>query len=155
MIKVACDYNIKEDIGFILESEKINNIEFAERAKVSRTTLEGIVKKGIARDDVCEKIYAYAYNNKYRINSVKEELIKEKYKKVNYYKYTGEDFSSLVNDIEIMKNNINYALNLFDKEQLKELCLRCIYPLSENNRYIGINIDMENSFDKEDDDYER
>ena len=69
MIKVACDYNIKEDIGFILESEKINNIEFAERAKVSRTTLEGIVKKGIARDDVCEKIYAYAYNNKYRINS--------------------------------------------------------------------------------------
>ena len=78
MIKVACDYNIKEDIGFILESEKINNIEFAERAKVSRTTLEGIVKKGIARDDVCEKIYAYAYNNKYRINSVKEELIKEK-----------------------------------------------------------------------------
>ena len=58
MIKVACDYNIKEDIGFILESEKINNIEFAERAKVSRTTLEGIVKKGIARDDVCEKIYA-------------------------------------------------------------------------------------------------
>lgn len=77
MIKVACDYNIKEDIGFILESEKINNIEFAERAKVSRTTLEGIVKKGIARDDVCEKIYAYAYNNKYRINSVKEELIKK------------------------------------------------------------------------------
>lgn len=26
MIKVACDYNIKEDIGFILESEKINNM---------------------------------------------------------------------------------------------------------------------------------
>lgn len=85
MIKVACDYNIKEDIGFILESEKINNIEFAERAKVSRTTLVGIVKKGIARDDVCEKIYAYAYNNKYRINSVKEELIKEKYRDVLFH----------------------------------------------------------------------
>lgn len=85
MIKVACDYNIKEDIGFILESEKINNIEFAERAKVSRTTLERIVKKGIARDDVCEKIYAYAYNNKYRINSVKEELIKEKYRDVLFH----------------------------------------------------------------------
>ena len=85
MIKVECDYNIKEDIGFILESEKINNIEFAESAKVSRTTLEGIVKKGIARDDVCEKIYAYAYNNKYRINSVKEELIKEKYRDVLFH----------------------------------------------------------------------
>lgn len=60
-------------------------IEFAERAKVSRTTLEGIVKKGIARDDVCEKIYAYAYNNKYRINSVKEELIKEKYRDVLFH----------------------------------------------------------------------
>lgn len=79
MIKVDCDYNIKEDIGFILESEKINNIELSERTNVSRTTLIGIEKNGKARDDVCEKIYAYAYENKYRINAVKEELIKEKY----------------------------------------------------------------------------
>lgn len=32
-----------------------------------------------------EKIYAYAYNNKYRINSVKEELIKEKYRDVLFH----------------------------------------------------------------------
>lgn len=31
MIRVDCDYNIKEDIGFILESEKINNIELSEQ----------------------------------------------------------------------------------------------------------------------------
>ena len=79
MIKVDCDYNIKEDIGFILEAEKINNIELSERTKVSRTTLDAIEKQGKAREDVCEKIYAYAYESKYRINSVKEELIKEKY----------------------------------------------------------------------------
>ncbi len=79
MIKVDCDYNIKEDIGFILEAEKINSIELSEKTKVSRTTLDSIMKKGKARDDVCEKIYTYAYENKYRINSVKEELIKEKY----------------------------------------------------------------------------
>lgn len=85
MIKVECDYNIKEDIGFILESEKINNIELSERTKVSRTTLDAIEKQGKARDDVCEKIYAYAYESKYRINSVKEELIKEKYRDVLFH----------------------------------------------------------------------
>ncbi len=85
MIKVDFDYNIKEDIEFILESEKINNIELSERTKVSRTTLDSIEKHGKARDDVCEKIYAYAYENKYRINSVKEELLKEKYHNILFH----------------------------------------------------------------------
>lgn len=85
MIKVDCDYNIKEDIGFILETEKINSMELSEKTKVSRTTLDAIEKKGKARDDVCEKIYSYAYENKYRINSVKEELIKEKYRDVLFH----------------------------------------------------------------------
>ena len=85
MIKIDCDYNIKEDIGFILEAEKINNIELSERTRVSRTTLDGIEKKGKARDDVCEKIYSYAYENNYRINSVKEELVKEKYRDVLFH----------------------------------------------------------------------
>lgn len=85
MIKIDCDYNIKEDIGFILEAEKINSTELSERTKVSRTTLDGIEKKGKAREDVCEKIYAYAYENKYRINAVKEELIKEKYRDVLFH----------------------------------------------------------------------
>ena len=75
MIKVDCDYNIKEDIGFMLESEKINSTELSERTKVSRVTLDSIDKQGRARDDVCEKIYAYAFEYKYRINAVKEELI--------------------------------------------------------------------------------
>ena len=85
MIRVDCEYNIKEDIGFILETEKINSIELSERTKISRTTLDVIQKKGKARDDVCEKIYSYAYENKYRINSVKEELIKEKYRDVLFH----------------------------------------------------------------------
>lgn len=85
MIKIDCEYNIREDIGFILESERINNIELSERAKVSRTTLDTIAKTGKAREDVCEKIYAYAYESKYRINSVKEELVKEKYHDVLFH----------------------------------------------------------------------
>lgn len=85
MIKISCEYNIKDDIGFILEAEKINVLELSERTKVSRTTLDTVAKTGKAREDVCEKIYAYAYQNKYRINSVKEELVKEKYRDVLFH----------------------------------------------------------------------
>lgn len=85
MIKVDCDYNVRDDIEFILESEKINHIELSEKTKVSRTTLDGIAKNSKVRNDVCEKIYSYAYENKYRINTVKEELIKEKYPHVLFH----------------------------------------------------------------------
>lgn len=57
MIKVNCEYNIKEDIDFILESEKMNILEFSEKTKVSRTTLDSISKNTKPRDDVYEKIY--------------------------------------------------------------------------------------------------
>lgn len=85
MLTVDCDYNIKEDIQFILESEKMNNIELSEKANVSRTTLDTIVKNGNVSESVCEKIYSYAYLNNYRINAVKEELIKEKYHNVLFH----------------------------------------------------------------------
>ena len=58
MINIGCEYNIKEDINFILETERINSADLSERTKVSRTTLDGIQKRGKARDDVCEKIYS-------------------------------------------------------------------------------------------------
>ncbi len=85
MLNVDCDYNIRDDIRFILESEKINNIDLSEKTGVSRMTLDSIEQKGTARDDVCEKIYSYAYLNNYRINAVKEELIKEKYHNVLFH----------------------------------------------------------------------
>jgi len=85
MLNINCDYKIADDIEFLMESDYINKLEFANRTKVSRTTLSEIFKSGKARNDVCEKIYAYAYNKKYRINSVKEELIREKYKTVLFH----------------------------------------------------------------------
>lgn len=85
MIKVNCDYNIREDIGFILEAEKMNSIEFSKMTKVSRVTLDAIEKRGNARDDVCEKVYSFIYESKYRINSVKEELLKEKFQNVLFH----------------------------------------------------------------------
>lgn len=53
-------------------------------------------------------------------------ILKEKQKKVNYYKYTGENYKSLLEDIDIITKNINYALDLLDKEQLKELYKRSV-----------------------------
>ena len=38
MLNVECDYNIKEDIRFILESENLNNIELSEKTGISRVT---------------------------------------------------------------------------------------------------------------------
>jgi hypothetical protein len=85
MIKVDCEYSIKEDIEFILKTERMNRSELAEKTKISRTTIDEIMKKGKTTDSVCEKFYSYAYENRYRINSVKEELIREKYKDVLFH----------------------------------------------------------------------
>lgn len=85
MLQIDCDYNIAEDMAFLMEADHINKAELADRAKISRTTLLEILKSSKARNDVCEKLYAYAYNQKYRINSVKEELITEKFQTVLFH----------------------------------------------------------------------
>ena len=85
MITVNCEYKIKEDIGFIIEAEKINTLELSDATRISRTTLTAIEKRGSAADEVCEKLYAYIYKRNYRINSVKEELIREKYGNVLFH----------------------------------------------------------------------
>ena len=77
MLKVNCEYSIREDIAFILEAERMNYTELAEKTTISRTTLDEIIRKGKATDAVCEKFYSYIFENRYRINSVKEELLKE------------------------------------------------------------------------------
>ncbi|HAU50207.1 MAG TPA: hypothetical protein DCW43_00350 [Clostridiales bacterium] len=85
MMNVNCRYKIKEDIEFILEAERINKLELSEMTRISRTTLDAIEKKGMATDEICEKLYSYIYGQKYRINSVKEELIREKYGMVLFH----------------------------------------------------------------------
>ena len=85
MIKVDCNYNIADDIGFIIEAEHINKSEFAKEANISRTTLDEIIKNNITSENIYEKIYSFIYSKKYRINSVKEELIKEKFHNVLFH----------------------------------------------------------------------
>lgn len=85
MIMTGCSYRIKEDLGFILEAERLNCSELSERTKISRTTIDEIAKGKKTTDSVCEKFYAYAYRSKYRINSVKEEMAREQYKHVLFH----------------------------------------------------------------------
>jgi len=85
MINVDCEYKIKEDIEFIIESEKTTKLELSKKTGISRVTLDEISKNGMTTDSVYEKFYSYVYNSNYRINSVKEELIKEKYQDVLFH----------------------------------------------------------------------
>lgn len=84
-MNVYCEYKINEDIAFILETEKMNRAKLSEKTGISRTTLDEIAKKGRATDRVCEKFYSFVYENKYRMNTVKEELIREKFKNVLFH----------------------------------------------------------------------
>ncbi len=85
MININSEYRIKEDFNFFMEAERINKSELSEATKISRVTLDAIEKRGTASDEVLEKLYSYIYNKNYRINSVKEELIKEKFGNVLFH----------------------------------------------------------------------
>ena len=85
MINIDCEYRIKEDIEFIIETEKINKLELSKKTGISRVTLDGIAKNGTTIDSVYEKFYSYVYDCNYRINAVKEEIIKEKYGEVLFH----------------------------------------------------------------------
>lgn len=56
MICVNCDYRLKDDIDFLLEAENINMLEFSKGTRVSRTTLDEIMKKTMQ-----EEMYAKRY----------------------------------------------------------------------------------------------
>ena len=84
-MKIDREYRIREDVGFIIEAERINKLELSESTGISRSTLDSIEKKGSTTNEVCEKLYSYIYEKNYRLNSVKEELIKEKYGNVLFH----------------------------------------------------------------------
>ena len=85
MIKIDCDYKVKNDLGFILEAERINKSDLSERTKISRTTIDSMAKTDSTTNEVLEKLYSYIYESNYRINSVKEEILKEKYGKILFH----------------------------------------------------------------------
>lgn len=84
-MKINLGYMIKKDVEFIKDAEKIDEDQFAKATTVSRNSLKEINEKGVCSLDVCEKIYSYIYRKKYRLNSVKEEILSEKYKKILFH----------------------------------------------------------------------
>lgn len=71
-------YKIKDDLDFMLSAEKINIDEMSQLTGISRTSLYEIINSNSISLGVCEKLYSYIYSIGYRMNSVKEDLIKEK-----------------------------------------------------------------------------
>lgn len=70
-------YNMKKDLDFIMAAEQKNIDEISKATTISRTTIYEIMESNITILNVYEKFYSYIYNNGYRINSVKEDLLKE------------------------------------------------------------------------------
>lgn len=85
MIKVNCDYKIKEDIDFALDALKEKAIDLTAATGISREVIESIEKGDKPSSEIYEKLYSFLYRNNFRINKVKEELIEEKYDKVLFH----------------------------------------------------------------------
>lgn len=76
-MKLSLNYTTSDDISFFLEAEKKTLDDFSRESGVARNTLYSILKGGKASPITYEKIYSFIYSCGYRINAVKEELLKE------------------------------------------------------------------------------
>ena len=85
MLKIDLKSDLQNVVEFILEAEKINMLELSKEVNLSRTTLLEIIKGKEVSNIVYEKIYSYLYSQNYRLNKVKEEILKEKYNKVLFH----------------------------------------------------------------------
>ncbi|MBR4235397.1 MAG: DUF3990 domain-containing protein [Clostridia bacterium] len=125
---VDCEYKIRDDIGFILEAEGINKLELSEATGLSRTTLDSIEKKGTATNEVCEKLYSYIYEQDYRLNSVKEELIKEKYGNVLFH---GSKYGLSEVTVSGSRNNCDFGNGFYLGQTYRQaLSFVCEYDKS-------------------------
>ena len=109
-MKIDCEYRIREDVGFIIEAEGINKLELSESTGISRTTLDSIDKKGFTTNEVCEKLYSYIYEQNYRLNSVKEELIQEKYRNVLFH---GSKYGLSEVTVSGSRNNCDFGKGFY------------------------------------------
>ena len=146
-MNIDLDYSIRKDIGFIKEAEKINDDELSKLTGISRTTLNEIEKTNKCSLSVCEKLYSYIYKNKYRLNSVKEEILKEQHKKVLFHGskkglssinpdgsrnncdfgngfYLGESYNQALAFVSEYDNSCVYSFS-FDDNSLKVYKFEC------------------------------
>ncbi|MBR4162116.1 MAG: DUF3990 domain-containing protein [Solobacterium sp.] len=131
MMIMEYEYKIKEDIGFILESEKMNALELSNITGISRTTLNEIRENGKTTSTVYEKFYSYIYNNNYRINAVKEELIREKYKNVLFHGSKNGLSSITING---SRNNCDFGKGFYLGETYNQ-ALSFVYGNAKSSVY--------------------
>ncbi len=125
-MNINCEYKINEDIGFIIEAEGINKLELSENTKISRATLNTIEETGVATNEVCEKLYSYIYKKNYRLNSVKEELIKEKYGNVLFH---GSKYGLTEVSVSGSRNNCDFGNGFYLGQTYDQaLSFVCEYP---------------------------
>lgn len=75
MIKIEGKYQVKKDLEFLLEDN--STLKLSNKLKISRNSLEEILKTNEVSIDVLEKIYSSIYLDNYRLNLAKEEILKE------------------------------------------------------------------------------
>ena len=75
MIKIEGKYQVKKDLEFLLQDN--STLKLSNKLKISRNSLEEILRTNDASIDVLEKIYSSIYLDNYRINNAKEEILKE------------------------------------------------------------------------------
>ena len=74
---VNIEYRSDADLSFLMEAEDRALEEFSNLTGIARNTLYSIKAGHTPSNIVLEKLYSYAYENNYRINTVKEDLLKE------------------------------------------------------------------------------
>ena len=72
-----CKYKIKEDISTILEAEELDIDRLAELSNISRGTILSILKGDAVIGDSLEKFYSFVYKRGYRLNTIKEDFLKD------------------------------------------------------------------------------
>ena len=76
-------YLIKEDLKILIEDANNSLEDLALKTNVSLRTLKNILSENeYPSNETINKIYSFAYTNGYRLNKIKEELLKEKSKNI-------------------------------------------------------------------------
>ena len=138
-------YPLYKDIMLYLEAAHVSLEAFSNKIGLSKTTLQNIKNGQETSKDVLEKVYSYIYVNKYRLNKVKSEYLKEEKETILFHvpKVGGErgfnrNFGNGVYLCEEYNNALSYTSSYND-------CSINAYRLNniQDLNTVRFNIDLE------------
>lgn len=133
------NYNVINDIDFFVEAERMSIDDFSKHSKISRNTIYEIRKNGYTTKNVYEKIYNYIYSKGYRINIVKEQLLKEDSK--NIILFHGSRNGLNIVDTNGSRNNCDFGNGFYLGENYSN-ALAFVHESNNSSIYsFEINID--------------